>query len=79
MEPLILNGAPAIHWAIAGAGIAAITLALLYIANRRLGLSSGFEDACSLVLSAPYFRRDAVIGARGWRLVSTASSFAIEN
>lgn len=68
MEPLILNGAPAIHWAIAGAGIAAVTLTLLYLANRRLGISTGFEDACSLVLAAPYFRRDAVIGARGWRL-----------
>ncbi len=68
MGPLILNGAPAIHWAIAGAGIAAVTLMLLYLANRRLGISTGFEDVCSLVLDAPYFRRDAVVGARGWRL-----------
>ena len=45
-----------------------MTLALLFLGNRRLGISTGFEDVCSLVLDAPYFRREAVIGARGWRL-----------
>jgi hypothetical protein len=66
--PLILNDLAPIHWALAGAGIAAVTLLLLFIANRRLGISTGFEDVCSLVLRAPYFRRDAVRGGRGWRL-----------
>ena len=66
--PLILHGLPPMHWAVAGAAIAAVTLALLFIANRRLGLSSGFEDLCSLVLSQPYFRRSAVTEHRGWRL-----------
>jgi uncharacterized membrane protein YedE/YeeE len=66
--PLILNGLPAMHWAIAGAGIAAVTLLLLYLANRRLGISTGFEDICSLVLSQPYFRRDDVRSGRAWRL-----------
>lgn len=65
---LILNGLPPLHWALAGAGIAAITLLLLFLANRRLGVSSGFEDACSLVLSAPYFRRGTVTEGRRWRL-----------
>ena len=45
---LILNDVTAIHWAVAGAAIAAITLALLFLANRRLGISTGFEDVCSL-------------------------------
>jgi len=31
--PLILHGLPPIHWAIAGAGIALITLALLFLAG----------------------------------------------
>jgi uncharacterized membrane protein YedE/YeeE len=66
--PLILNDLPTMHWMAAGAGIAAVTLCLLFIANRRLGVSTGFEDVCSLVLRAPYFRRDAVRTGRGWRL-----------
>ena len=66
--PLILHGLAPIHWAVAGAGIALITLALLFIANRRLGISTGFEDVCSFVLPVPYFARDAVVSARRWRL-----------
>jgi len=65
---LILNDLAPIHWAVAGAVISAVTLALLFLANRRLGLSTGFEDACSLVLDTPYLRRDAVMSGRGWRL-----------
>jgi uncharacterized membrane protein YedE/YeeE len=45
-----------------------VTLTLLYVANRRLGVSTGFEDACSLVLKAPYFARPAVRSGRAWRL-----------
>jgi uncharacterized membrane protein YedE/YeeE len=56
------------HWAVAGAAIAAVTLALLVIANKRLGISTGLEDVCSLVLSSPYFQRDAVRTGRGWRV-----------
>ena len=56
------------HWAVAGAVIAAVTLALLYLANRRLGISTGFEDLCSLALPLPYFRRQTLLAARGWRL-----------
>jgi uncharacterized membrane protein YedE/YeeE len=64
---LILNDLPAMHWALAGAAIAAVTLVLLFVTNRRLGLSSGLEDICSLVLSAPYFRRSSVRSGRAWR------------
>ncbi len=66
--PLILNGLPPLHWALAGAGIAAITLALLYVSNRRLGISTGFEDICSLVLPHPYFQRGSTRRGRQWRL-----------
>ena len=66
--PLILNALPPIHWAVAGAGISAVTLLLLFIANRRLGISTGFEDVCSLVLEQPYFRRSSVRQGRAWRL-----------
>jgi uncharacterized membrane protein YedE/YeeE len=65
---LILNDLVPLHWAIAGAGISAITLCLLLLANRRLGLSTGLEDICSLVLEQPYFQRSAVTSGRGWRL-----------
>jgi uncharacterized membrane protein YedE/YeeE len=66
--PLILNSITPLHWAAAGAGIAGITLLLVYVGNRRLGISSGFEDVCSLVLRVPYFHRDAVRSGRRWRL-----------
>ena len=65
---LILHGLTPIHWAAAGAGIAAITLALLFLSNRRLGISGGFEDICSFVLPLPYFQRKAVQSGRVWRL-----------
>jgi uncharacterized membrane protein YedE/YeeE len=66
--PLILNNLPPLHWALAGLGIAGVTLALLLLASRRLGISTGFEDICSLVLPAPYFQRAAVTSGRPWRL-----------
>jgi len=53
---------------LAGLGIGGVTLALLFLGNRRLGISTGFEDVCSLVLPAPYFQRSAVLSGRGWRL-----------
>ena len=65
---LILHGLTPLHWAIAGLGIAGVTLALLFIGNRRLGISTGLEDICSLALPAPYFRRSAVTSGRPWRL-----------
>jgi uncharacterized membrane protein YedE/YeeE len=65
---LILNDVAPIHWALAGAGIAAITLALLYVGNRRLGISTGFENVCSLVVQAPYFQRESLRSSNSWRL-----------
>jgi hypothetical protein len=65
---LILTHLPPIPWALAGAGIAAVTLALLFLANRRLGISTGLEDICSFVLDVPYLRRSAVRSGRRWRL-----------
>lgn len=72
---LLLHGLTPVHWAVAGAGIAAVTLLLLFLLNRRLGISTGFEDVCSLVLNAPYFRRDAVMKGRQWRLPFVAGLF----
>jgi len=66
--PLILTHEPPIHWALAGAGIGIITLILLFTTSHRLGISSGFEDLCSLVLRAPYLKRPEVLSGRGWRL-----------
>lgn len=66
--PLILHDLTPMHWALGGAGIAFVTVCLLWLANRRLGISTGFEDVCSLVLNAPYFRRSAVQSGRVWRL-----------
>ena len=66
--PLILNNADPIHWALGGAGIAAITVLLLFVLNRRLGISTGFEDVCSLVIRTGYFDRASLRDARRWRL-----------
>lgn len=66
--PLLLHSLPPWHWAVGGVAIAAVTLALMLIGSRRLGISTGFEDVCSLVLTQPYFARDAVVSGRGWRL-----------
>ena len=65
---LILHGLSPMHWAIAGAAIAAITLTLLFVGNRRLGISTGFEDVCSLALPQIYFRRPGIRLGRPWRL-----------
>lgn len=65
---LILHDLMPMHWAAAGATIAAVTLTLVLVANRRLGLSSTFDDVCSFVLPAPYFRRKAITSGRPWRL-----------
>ena len=65
---LILHDLTPLHWAIAGTAIAVVTLALLFLANRRLGLSTSFEDVCSLALPLPYFQRKAVVSGRTWRL-----------
>jgi uncharacterized membrane protein YedE/YeeE len=66
--PLLLHNLTPLPWAVAGAGIAAVTLTLAFVLNRRLGISTGFEDLCSLVLRAPYFTRPSLLGARRWRL-----------
>src|SRR3954447_19363518 len=46
---LILHDVTPIHWAVAGAVIALVTLTLLFVGNQRLGISTGFEDVCSAV------------------------------
>lgn len=65
---LILNDLAPLHWALGGAIIAFVTLCLLFVANHRLGISTGFEDVCSLVLPNAYFRRGSLLSGRAWRL-----------
>jgi uncharacterized membrane protein YedE/YeeE len=67
-DSLLLHGLPPLHWAFAGAALGAVTLALVFVGNRRLGVSSGFEDVCSLVVDQPYLRRHALTANRPWRL-----------
>lgn len=65
---LILHDLTPLHWSLAGAAIGAITLLLLFTTNQRLGISTGFENLCSLVSRAPYFQRSEIVGSNGWRL-----------
>jgi uncharacterized membrane protein YedE/YeeE len=65
---LILHQLEPYHWAVAGAGLAVITLLLLWVTNQRLGISTGFENLCALAVRAPYFRRSEIQGSHGWRL-----------
>lgn len=74
--PLILHGLPPVHWAVAGGVIALVTLTLLVVGNRRLGVSSGLEDICSLVLHQPFYQRSAVTSGRPWRLPFLAGLLA---
>jgi len=65
---LILHHLAPLHWAVAGALIGVITLLLLWLTNQRLGISTGFENVCSLVVNAPYLRRGEITGSHGFRL-----------
>lgn len=65
---LLLTGEPPLHWALGGLGVAAVTLLLLFLSGQRLGVSSGFEDVCSLALRVPYLARDEIRSGRPWRL-----------
>jgi uncharacterized membrane protein YedE/YeeE len=65
---LILHGLEPLHWSLAGAAIGFITLLLLWSTNRRLGISTGFENLCALAVKAPYFRRSEITGSHHWRL-----------
>jgi uncharacterized membrane protein YedE/YeeE len=65
---LILHDLEPYHWAIGGAAVAAITLALLWLTNQRLGISTGFENVCALAVQTPYFRRSEITRSHHWRL-----------
>ena len=65
---LILNDLTPLHWALGGGAIGLITLLLLWVTNQRLGISTGFENICALVVRAPYFQRSEIAGSHGWRL-----------
>jgi len=55
-------------WWQGGAAIGAITLLLLWLGNQRLGLSTGFENLCALVLRTPHLQRAEVAASARWRL-----------
>lgn len=65
---LILHHLQPYHWALAGVLIGAITLLLLWVTNQRLGISTGFENLCGLVIRAPYFQRSDLRASNRWRL-----------
>ena len=64
---LIMHHLQAWPWALAGAGIAAITLLLLFVSGRRLGVSGGLDAVCSYALRAPYFQLRGLLDARSFR------------
>jgi hypothetical protein len=65
---LILHQLEPYHWAVAGLAIGAITLLLLWVTNQRLGISTGFENLCGLVVKTRYFQRSEITGSNRWRL-----------
>lgn len=65
---LLLNNIEPIHWALAGAGIAAVTLFLFRVMKHALGISTSFEDLCSLWSNEPYFQRLSLKASEHWRL-----------
>jgi hypothetical protein len=73
---LLLHDLPVLHWAVAGGALGLLTLLLLYLTNRRLGISTGFESVCALVSRQPYFRRGELFGKGSWRLPFLAGLLA---
>lgn len=67
MHSLILHDLHPLHWAWAGLGIALITLLLKGLWNHSLGISTGFEQICSLWSRAPYFSRSGLGERARWR------------
>ncbi len=65
---LILHDLVPLPWWLAGALIGVITLVLLWVTNQRLGISTGFENLCALVVRVPYFQRGEIVRSHGWRL-----------
>lgn len=65
---LSLNDLVPYHWAVAGAGIGVLVVVLLVVGKRRLGVSTAFENVCSLAVPAPYLRRPALVASHSWRL-----------
>lgn len=70
---LLLNDLTSIHWAIAGLTIGLIAVALQFLANRSLGVSTGFEDLCALGSRAAYFTRASLRDR--WRFPFLAGMF----
>lgn len=67
MAMLALHHLTAMHWALGGLVIALVTLALQFVGNRSLGVSSGLEDLCAIVSDRPALRATADEGS-AWRL-----------
>ena len=65
---LILHQIEPYHWAVAGAALGAITLLLLWLTNQRLGISTGFENLCALVVRTPYLQRSEITSSHRWRI-----------
>jgi uncharacterized membrane protein YedE/YeeE len=66
---LILNDLAPLPWPLAGAGIALISLLLLWTTNTVFGVSTGLENLCALFSRQPYFQRPKLQGDGNWRLV----------
>jgi uncharacterized membrane protein YedE/YeeE len=65
---LILHQLEPWPWWLGGLGVGAVSLLLLWLGNQRLGISTGFENLCSLALRTPYFTRGEVASSQRWRL-----------
>jgi len=63
-----MDGTGSWPWWLGGAAIGVLTLLLLWLGNQRLGLSTGFENLCALVLPTPHLKRAEVSGSARWRL-----------
>ena len=65
---LLLHDLTPWHWALGGLGVAGIVLLTLWMTGRRLGVSTGYESVCSLVVKTPYLRRPKLLKSNRWRL-----------
>lgn len=73
MNPgLLLDNHAPLFWALGGGLLGLVACLLQWIQGKGLGISTSFENICSLASRIPYFDRSELRGPGAWRLPMVA-------